>query len=38
MFFVPCYSVQNGFYTNEVDIYYTGRLRVLDIDAEFVCE
>lgn len=39
MFFVPCYSVQNGFYTNEVDIYYTGRLKVLDdIDAEYVCE
>ena len=36
MFFVPCYSEQNGYYSNAVDIYYTGRLRVLDIDARLV--
>ena len=24
MFFVPCYSVQNGFYSADVDIYYNG--------------
>lgn len=24
MFFVPCYSEQNGYYTNDVDIYYNG--------------
>lgn len=22
MFFVPCYSCQNGYYSNELDIYY----------------
>jgi len=23
MFFVPCYSDQNGYYTDEIDIYYS---------------
>ena len=22
MFFVPCYSIQNGYYSNELDIWY----------------
>ena len=26
MFFVPCYSEQNGYYTAELDIYYNGVL------------
>lgn len=26
MFFVPCYSYQNGYYTNECDIYYNGKI------------
>ena len=25
MFFVPCYSEQNGYYTNAVDIYLDGK-------------
>lgn len=25
MYFVPCYSDQNGWYTTEVDIYYNGK-------------
>lgn len=25
MYFVPCYSAQNGYYTTEVDIYYDGK-------------
>ena len=29
MFFVPCYSVQNGYYSSAVDIYYNNKL-VLD--------
>ena len=24
MFFVPCYSVQNGYYSHELDIHYYG--------------
>ena len=35
MFFVPCYSDQNGYYTNEIDIYYNGE-QVLSFSAEFV--
>lgn len=34
MFFVPCYSYQNGYYTNEIDIYYNGK-QVLSFSAEF---
>ena len=25
MFFVPCYSEQNGYYTTELDIYFNGQ-------------
>lgn len=39
MFFVPCYSEQNGYYTDEIDIYYTrfkkGNEPVLAFSAEF---
>lgn len=39
MFFVPCYSDQNGYYTCEIDIYYSGYANgnkpVLSFDAEF---
>lgn len=24
MFFVPCYSCQNGYYSSDIDIYYNG--------------
>lgn len=39
MFFVPCYSEQNGYYTDEIDIYYSnfkkGNEPVLAFNAEF---
>ena len=35
LFFVPCYSEQNGYYTDEIDIYFNGK-RVLAFSAEFV--
>ena len=25
MFFVPCYSIQNGYYSSELDIWYDGK-------------
>lgn len=33
MFFIPCYSVQNGYYTTQLDIYYCGK-KVLS----FLCQ
>lgn len=33
MFFVPCYSKQNGYYSDEVDIYLNGKA-VLHVYAE----
>lgn len=33
--FIPCYSEQNGYYTEEIDIYYNGKW-VLNFNAEFV--
>ena len=33
MFFIPCYSKQNGYYSNDVDIYYDGNC-VLTADGE----
>ena len=35
MYFVPCYSEQNGYYSDQIDIYYNDK-RVLDFSAEFV--
>ena len=35
MIFVPCYSDQNGYYTNNICIYYNGKL-VLSFGAELV--
>ena len=37
MFFIPCYSCQNGYYSSDVDIYYNDK-RVLNIDAEVIEE
>lgn len=31
MFFVPCYSDQNGYYSSDLQIYYNGDL-VVDLD------
>lgn len=33
MFFVPCYSEQNGYYTDDIDIYLNG-----NIVLSFKCE
>lgn len=33
MVFVPCYSYQNGFYSDDIDIIYGGQ-RVLTFDCE----
>lgn len=33
MFFVPCYSCQNGYYSDEITIVYNGNV-VLSFDAE----
>lgn len=33
MYFVPCYSEQNGYYTLDVDIYYNGK-KVLELIGE----
>ena len=35
MFFVPCYSEQNGYYSNDVEIYYNNR-KMLCIFADIV--
>ena len=34
MFFVPCYSCQNGYYTNHLDIYYNRN--VLNMECQMV--
>ena len=35
MFFVPCYSEQSGYYTDEIDIYFDGVCR-LTLECEEV--
>jgi hypothetical protein len=35
MFFIPCYSVQNGYYSRTVDIYFDGKC-VLSAEGEWV--
>ena len=35
MFFVPCYSEQNGYYTSDVDIYFNNKC-VLSLAGEFI--
>lgn len=39
MFFVPCYSWQNGYYSSDIDILYNGK-RVLNLFCKMVgdCE
>ena len=34
MFFIPCYSEQNGYYSTDIDIYFN-KHRVLTFDCEF---
>lgn len=33
MFFVPCYSVQNGYYSDDIDVYLNGNL-----ETHLTCE
>jgi len=35
MFFVPCYSYQNGYYSEDVDIYFNGK-HVVKVDGEWI--
>ena len=37
MYYVPCYSSQNGYYTTEVDIYYNGKC-VCNTEGEWIDE
>ena len=34
MFFIPCYSVQNGYYTTEINIYFNGKC-VISTECEY---
>ena len=36
MFFVPCYSHQNWYYSNDVDIYYNGELVLNTLGEEII--
>ena len=33
LFFVPCYSEQNGYYSDDVDIFYGGE-KVLNLECD----
>lgn len=33
MFFIPCYSEQNGYYSDDIDIYFNGKT-VLNLECE----
>lgn len=37
MFFIPCYSRQNGYYSSNVDIYFNGA-EVLSVSGEWIYE
>ena len=34
MFFVPCYSVQNGYYSNFIDVYLNDKLVLNGVECE----
>ena len=34
MFFIPCYSFQNGWYESEIDIIYNGETVLKSVDCE----
>lgn len=34
-FFVPCYSMQNGYYTNALDIYYNDK-RIMTLNCDVI--
>lgn len=35
MFFIPCYSCQNGYYTTNISIYYAKRIASFDCEEKF---
>lgn len=37
MFFVPCYSVQNGYYSCDIDVYLNGKLQI-NLECEEVVD
>lgn len=37
MFFVPCYSEQNGYYSCDIDIYYNGEHVLYLEECEEIC-
>lgn len=34
MFFIPCYSFQNGWYESEIDVVYNGKTVLKSVDCE----
>lgn len=36
MFYVPCYSEQNGEYDSEIDIYYNGKIALKRVDGKII--
>lgn len=34
--FIPCYSSQNGYYSSDVDIYYSQKKNVLNVIAQLI--
>ena len=37
LFFIPCYSDQNGYYSSDIDIYYNNT-KVLNLECELIYE
>lgn len=35
LFFIPCYSDQNGYYSSDIDIYYNN-IKVLNLECELI--
>ena len=34
MFFIPCYSFQNGWYESEIDVVYNGKIVLKSVNCE----
>lgn len=34
--FIPCYSEQNGYYSDRIDIYFRGHIVIEDLTCKFV--
>lgn len=37
MFFIPCYSAQNGYYASDINIYYNN-IEVLNLECELLLD